>query len=32
MWTDEEGDVVEVETDLILDDEAGLPEQFRQTK
>lgn len=32
MWRDDEGDVVEVETDLIIDEEAGLPEQPRQTK
>jgi len=31
MWRDEEGDVVQVETDLNLD-EAGLPEQSCRIK
>ncbi|CAN6236094.1 unnamed protein product [Urochloa humidicola] len=32
MWRDEEGEVVEVETDLNVENEAGLPEQFRRIK
>jgi hypothetical protein len=31
MWSDEEGDVVEVEKDM-TDEKAGLPEQSRFTK
>lgn len=31
MWSDEEGDVVEVEKDM-TDEKAGLPEQSRLTK